>query len=144
MVYFQSRRIKYLGRLCTRVISHWNLLEFMNIRPDASRLGAKILSVMAWPATWPNSATHENGKAGGMTDAIKIIGEVEIAKLQLRSGDRLVMKFDRQLTADLADRFRMQLESLLPDGVKAIILGPDIEISVLEAERGFSARFGDA
>lgn len=79
-----------------------------------------------------------------MTDAIKIIGEVEIAKLQLRSGDRLVMKFDRQLTADLADRFRMQLESLLPDGVKAIILGPDIEISVLEAERGFSARFGDA
>lgn len=79
-----------------------------------------------------------------MTDAIKIIGEAEIAKLRLRSGDRLVVKFDCQLTPDIADRVREQLDPLLPDGVKAIVLGPDVEMSVLETERGFAERFGDA
>lgn len=79
-----------------------------------------------------------------MTDAIKIIGEVEIAKLQLRSGDRLVLKFDRILTADVAMRVREHLEPLLPDGVKAILLDPHVEMSILDTDRGFADRFGDA
>lgn len=52
---------------------------------------------------------------------------VEVAKLQLEPGDHLVIRCNR-IGPDLAGLVADQLAKCLPTGVKAIVLGPDVEL----------------
>lgn len=64
-----------------------------------------------------------------MTDTTRF----EIAKLELREGDRLVVKCDQVLSAEqtkwIEDRFR----GLVPEGVEIIVLGAGMSLAVLQA-----------
>ena len=57
----------------------------------------------------------------------------EIAKLELREGDRLVVKCDQVLSSEqtqwIEDRFR----KLIPAGVEIIVLGAGMSLAVLQA-----------
>lgn len=66
-----------------------------------------------------------------MEVAIKIIGAFEIAKLQLKRGDVLVVKTDRPMSNDATERTRKHLAGLLPQGVRTMIIDRGVELSVL-------------
>jgi hypothetical protein len=63
--------------------------------------------------------------------AIKIIGAFEIGKLQLKDGDVLVVKTDRPMSHDAAERTRKHLKGLLPRDVAIMIIDRGVELSVL-------------
>lgn len=63
--------------------------------------------------------------------AIKIIGAIEIGKLQLTPGDVLVVKVDRPMSQDATDRVRKHLAGLLPQGVTTMIIDRGVSLSVL-------------
>jgi hypothetical protein len=63
--------------------------------------------------------------------ALQIVGSFEIAALRLQPGDVLVVKTDRQVSPDIAERIRKHLKSILPQGVNTLVINPDIELSVL-------------
>lgn len=63
--------------------------------------------------------------------AIKIIGAFEIAKLQLKPGDVLVVKTDRPMSNEATDRTRKHLAGLLPQGVTTMIIDRGVNLSVL-------------
>lgn len=63
--------------------------------------------------------------------ALQIVGSFEIAALRLQPGDVLVVKTDRPVSADAAERIRKHLKSILPQGVSTLVINPDIQLSVL-------------
>lgn len=66
-----------------------------------------------------------------MSEVLQILGQVEIAKLELKPEDVLVIKTDRVVSNVIADRIRNHIKPLLPRGVQVMIINPDIELSVL-------------
>lgn len=71
-------------------------------------------------------------------DAISIIGHIEIGKLSLRSGDVLVARcYAGRLSVDQKERVRDALETFLPDGVRALVIDEDFDLSTIEGGRGF-------
>jgi len=65
-----------------------------------------------------------------MSDA----AEYQIAKLGCRPGDVVVLKFNRWLSPEHVAACQRQIKPLLPDGVKAMILGADVDVSVLTGD----------
>lgn len=63
--------------------------------------------------------------------AFQIVGSFEIAALRLQEGDVLVVKTDRPVTPDTAERIRKHLSGVLPKGVSTLVINPDIQLSVL-------------
>lgn len=63
--------------------------------------------------------------------AFRIIGSLEIAKLELKHDDVLIVRVDRPVSNEVAKRIRENLAPKLPQGVKVLIINPDIELSVL-------------
>jgi hypothetical protein len=71
-------------------------------------------------------------------EALRIVGEVEIAKLSLRTGDVLVLRVNRSLSSQMAERIREHAERFLPDGAKCMVLDDSFEVSVMTGpEVGF-------
>lgn len=70
-------------------------------------------------------------------DAISIIGQLEIGKLSLRAGDVLVARYVGRLRPEEAARIRSALEAKLPEGVGALVIDQDFELSTIEGGRGF-------
>jgi hypothetical protein len=62
--------------------------------------------------------------------------EFTIAKLDVHPGDTVIFRFKGSLTIDLVQQIEAYLEPRLPNGVKALILDPDTEISVMSKVRG--------
>ena len=59
-------------------------------------------------------------------DDVKALAQIlpfEIAKLELGPNDVLVLRTDRQISSEIADRLREYIERQL-NGRKAIVLGP--------------------
>ncbi len=62
---------------------------------------------------------------------IKLVGTLEIGKLQLAPGDVLVVKTDRPMSQDVTERVRKHLKGLLPQNVTIMIIDRGVELSVL-------------
>lgn len=62
---------------------------------------------------------------------IKLVGTLEIGKLQLAPGDVLVVKTDRPMSQDATERVRKHLKGLLPQNVTIMIIDRGVELSVL-------------
>ncbi|MCF8533041.1 MAG: hypothetical protein K9G48_08565 [Reyranella sp.] len=56
---------------------------------------------------------------------------VEIAKLEARKGDTIVVRFQGALPAEIVARATAHLEGRLPEGVKVLILDRGSELSVV-------------
>lgn len=65
-------------------------------------------------------------------DVVRIVGEAEVAKLQVASGDVLVVKVDRTIDSFMATRIYGSIKPYVPDGVKVLVIDPAIELSVLK------------
>jgi hypothetical protein len=63
--------------------------------------------------------------------ALRIVGDAEIGKLDLAPGDILVVKVDRMIPSETADRIAAHVKPKLPDGVQVLVIDPAIELSVL-------------
>lgn len=57
--------------------------------------------------------------------------EFTITKLDAKPGDTLVIRVDHTLTREIADRIRAAVEPNLPELVKVLVIGKDVELSVL-------------
>jgi len=57
--------------------------------------------------------------------------DFRIGKLSLAPGDALVVKVDHPLSEKMAAAIRSHLDPHLPEGVKALILGREIDLAVL-------------
>lgn len=55
----------------------------------------------------------------------------EIAKLELKSDDILVIKTHELLPEDTKERIRSKMRKILPLGVEIVILTGDVEFSVI-------------
>lgn len=66
-----------------------------------------------------------------MSEAIQIIGSMEIGNLRLQAGDILVIKTDRVTTPEADKRIRNNLGPILPQGVKVLVINPGVELSVI-------------
>jgi uncharacterized protein (AIM24 family) len=64
-----------------------------------------------------------------MTDTTRF----EIAKLELRQGDRLVVKCDALLSTEQTRRIEDHFRELVPKGTGIIVLGAGQSLSVLQA-----------
>jgi hypothetical protein len=62
--------------------------------------------------------------------------ELAIAKLDLRAGDVLVIKVDRPVDAELAQRIRDYAKIVLPEGVKTLVIDHKTNISTVQEDRG--------
>lgn len=62
------------------------------------------------------------------------VPEFSIATLDVRPGDVVVLKFSRHLSSDDAANVQRQIKPILPNGVKAMILDAQVELSVLTYE----------
>jgi hypothetical protein len=62
-----------------------------------------------------------------MTEAIT----VQIAKLELKPGDTLVVSIDEYLSNDQVQAIKDHLESFLPDGAKAMVLSRGVTVAKL-------------
>jgi hypothetical protein len=60
--------------------------------------------------------------------------EFQIAKLQLRAGDVLIVKVANLLSVEAAQRLHSHIDSVVPAGVKVLVVGSDIDLSMLTAE----------
>src|SRR3954463_10114530 len=69
-------------------------------------------------------------QAGNSGDKV-MIEEFEIAKLSLSPGDVLVIKTKFALTQDLGRRIHDHVMKILQPGVRALVLPPDTDLSVL-------------
>jgi hypothetical protein len=58
----------------------------------------------------------------------------EIAKLELRQGDRLVVKCDQVLSRDQVKHIEDLFRELIPEGTKIIVLGAGMTLAVLQAQ----------
>lgn len=67
-------------------------------------------------------------------EALRIVGQIEVAKLRLQKDDVLLVRMDRQITQDVAKRVREVLDQALPKGVKTLVIDSSIaELSVVSA-----------
>lgn len=64
-------------------------------------------------------------------EVLRIVGDLEIAKLQLAPGDVLVVKIDRMVPSEVLDRLQSHVAVKVPDGVKVLVIDPAITLSVL-------------
>jgi hypothetical protein len=62
---------------------------------------------------------------------LKIIGAIEIGKLELHQGDVLVVKIDRPVSNEVIDKIRKNLKTLLPEGVTIMIIDRGVSLSIL-------------
>ena len=60
------------------------------------------------------------------------ITRFEIAKLELRQGDALVVKCDEMLNQEQAKRIRATFEHYVPAGTKVIVLDRTLSLEVLQ------------
>lgn len=63
------------------------------------------------------------------------VTRVEIAKMELKAGDVVVIQFQREAPAYARERVQAIVSSVLPDGVGVLVLNPGFEISVLSFKR---------
>lgn len=56
-----------------------------------------------------------------------------LEKLDLRSGDAVILRPHYKLDADDAQRISVALKAILPEGVKGIIIASDMDINVIPA-----------
>lgn len=54
-----------------------------------------------------------------------------IARLECQPGDIVVLKLDRPWPMEAMERMKYDLQTILPDGVRCILLDPHVELSVL-------------
>jgi hypothetical protein len=66
-------------------------------------------------------------------DELRIVGDVQIAKLALQPGDVLVVKVDRTIDSHLAERIYGSVKPHLPPEARVLVIDPAIELSVLTA-----------
>lgn len=59
---------------------------------------------------------------------------VEIAKLELRAGDTLVVKSDREITREQAQNMRTHMQRFVGEDVEVLVLGAGMSIEVLRKE----------
>lgn len=65
-------------------------------------------------------------------EALRIIGDVEIARLRLAAGDVLVVQATGvRLTDEMAMRIKAHVDRKLPHGVQCLVLDPSIDLTVL-------------
>jgi hypothetical protein len=60
--------------------------------------------------------------------------ELHIAKLELKPGDILVLRLDHKLSDETCNWLRDNMRRVLPEGVKAMVLDKDADLSVVRAE----------
>jgi len=58
--------------------------------------------------------------------------EFEIAKLELREGDTLVVRVQGIVRSDARDRIAAYAKPAIPDGVKIMVIDASIELNVLQ------------
>jgi uncharacterized membrane protein YdfJ with MMPL/SSD domain len=58
---------------------------------------------------------------------------VQIAKLEMKAGDTLVVSIDEYLDNDRVQKIKDHFESFLPDGVKAMVLSRGVTVAKLTA-----------
>jgi predicted peroxiredoxin len=63
--------------------------------------------------------------------AIRVIGEVEIAKLRLDAGDVLVVKMKGRLPQEAAQRIHETMARVVPAGVKCLVVDPSLDLAVM-------------
>jgi hypothetical protein len=59
----------------------------------------------------------------------------EFAKLDLKPGDILLIKSRRPLDVEAIKKIRAAAEPRLPEGVLALVIGPDIDVSTITLEQ---------
>ncbi len=59
------------------------------------------------------------------------MNELEIGKLSLAPGDVLVIRTDRVISREAAERLKESAAPLLPPGVKCLVIEAGMELSVL-------------
>lgn len=59
----------------------------------------------------------------------------QIDKLQLKSGDRILVKVNERITSEMAAKVRDQMNPLLPTGVRCIVIDKSCDLAVLTAEQ---------
>src|SRR5689334_15244700 len=63
----------------------------------------------------------------------------DIDRLNLRLGDKLVVKFHGRLTPQIADRLRAQIEpqirSLIPAGEKVLIIDDSVDLAIIRSHQ---------
>lgn len=59
----------------------------------------------------------------------------EIKVMRLLPGDTLVLRVDRALSQEVADRITKTVEPLIPDGVKVLVLERGMSLEVVRASR---------
>lgn len=62
--------------------------------------------------------------------------EVAIDVMRARPGDLLVFKTARAMPQDWALHLKEQVSALVPDGVHVMVIGPDIDLSLLTTAKG--------
>jgi hypothetical protein len=60
--------------------------------------------------------------------------EYRIGKLELKPGDRLLAKFDANLSHDQVECIRANLADVIPDGVKILVLDKSVDLSVMTSD----------
>jgi hypothetical protein len=64
-------------------------------------------------------------------EALRIIGDVEIAKLSLAPGDVLVVRVAQHISPDTQRRIKAYIEPMLPHENKVLIIEPGVDLSVV-------------
>jgi hypothetical protein len=59
----------------------------------------------------------------------------EFAKLDLKAGDILLIKSHKPLNVEAIQKIRAAAEARLPEGVTALVIGPDIDVSTITLEQ---------
>ena len=57
----------------------------------------------------------------------------EIKVMRVRPGDTLVLRVDRALSQEVADRITKTVEPLIPEGVKVLVLDRYMRLEVVRA-----------
>ena len=60
--------------------------------------------------------------------------EARIEVLRLKAGDTVVFQFPHRLTKEQHAHIRDSVTPLMPDGVKAMVVDPDVTITHLSAQ----------
>lgn len=59
------------------------------------------------------------------------VEKFEIAKMDIKPGDIVVLRFERGLPADAIRSVREQVQGLLPEGVKVMVLADEPRLGIL-------------
>jgi hypothetical protein len=69
----------------------------------------------------------------GEPDVSETIEVESIRRLDVKPGETLVITLPHHLSAQEMDELRVKIEDRLPDGVKALLTSPDVELTVVAA-----------